>query len=274
MPSLYVIGSLRNPQVPIIGNALRDMEHEAFDNWFTGGPGADDAWRDYERSRGHSYQEALDNHSARHIYGFDRFHLNRCHGAVLTLPAGRSGHLEAGFFSGLGKPVFMLLDTEGEPERLDVMTQFLYRVCSTVEDLCNEITAYPWPKFPELPMITAMDAQWLVGVWEGDGTICLTGKVPRISLQMTDRDTIERAARLLGSSVWRHPPTVIGKPVWACGRSGLTAIEWLRILRPYFSSRRQAQIVATVQGWLDQRSYNSKDRGWWETVFHLSTRRH
>jgi hypothetical protein len=245
------------------------MGHEAFDNWFSGGEGADDAWRDYERGRGHSYQEALDNHSAQHIYSFDRFHLNRCHSAVLTLPAGRSAHLEAGFFSGLGKPVFLLLDAEAEPERLDVMAQFLYRVCPTVDSLREEIAAYPWPKLPELPLITAMDAMWLAGVWEGDGTICLTGKVPRMTLQMTDRDIVERAARILGSKVWAQSLTVTGKPVWGCGRAGLTAIEWLRILRPYFSYRRQGQIVATVQGWLDQRKFNSKDRGWWETVFCL-----
>lgn len=270
MTSLYVIGSLRNPEVPAIAADVRCLGVEVFDNWYSAGQQADDAWRDYERARGHDYQTALNNHSARHVYAFDRFHLNRCHGAILTLPAGRSGHLEAGFAAGQGKPVFMLLDKDGEPERLDVMSQFLYRVCTDIPDLHAAIAAYPWPKLPNIPSVSVTDAQWLSGLLEGEGAFCLTGKVPRLILQMTDRDVVEHAASILDSKVWRHPPTSAGKPVWACGRSGLTAVEWMRILRPYLGARRQSQIVATVQGWLNQRGYRRQDKQWWESVFHLS----
>lgn len=270
MKSVYIIGSLRNPEVPCVANKLREGDYEVFDNWFTGGPGADDAWRDYERGRGHTYQQALDNHSAKQIYGLDFFHLNRCHAAVLVLPAGRSGHLEAGFVSGLGKPVFMLLDKDGEPERLDVMTQFLHGVYDSTETMQTAIDEYAWPKLPDLPFLTVLDALWLAGVMEGDGTFCLTsGTMPRALLQMTDLDTIEHAARIFGSKVWKHPKTSSGKQVWACGRSGLTAIEWMRILMPYMSLRRQEQIRATAAAWVDSRKYRTQDAGWWLRAFNL-----
>jgi len=273
MKSIYLIGSLRNPKVPEVAAVLRnDTSLEVFENWYSAGEKADDAWRAYEKARGHSYQEALDNHSAQNVYNFDKFHMYRCHAAVLMLPAGRSGHLEAGFIVGQGKPVFMLLDPEGEPERLDVMSKFLYRVCPTIEDLVQEVQSYPWPKLPkETVNLTVTDAMWLAGILEGDGSFCLSKKVPRLVLQMTDRDTVERTAKLLGSKVWGHPPTSANKPVWACGKAGMPAIEWMRVLRPYMSSRRQRQIVDTARGWLDARSYRKQDRQWWENVFHLRT---
>lgn len=273
MPKVYLIGSLRNPVVPKTAAALREQGIEVFDNWFAAGETADDAWRDYERSRGHTYQQALDNHSARHVYSFDRFHINASHAAVLALPAGRSGHLEAGFASGQGKPVFMLLDEEGEPERLDVMSQFLYQVCPDIPSLLEAISTYPWPKIPDIPRLHVTDAQWLAGILEGEGSFCLSGKMPRLVLQMTDRDVVDRAANLLGSNVWKHKPQPGHKVAWACGRAGLTAIEWMRVLRPFLGSRRQGQIVATVQGWLEQRSYRAQDREWWERMFRLTTER-
>lgn len=269
---IYLIGSLRNESVLRAAAALRNEETEVFENWYSAGPEADDYWRDYERSRGHTYQQALDNHSAKNVYAFDRFHLNRAHAGVLVLPAGRSGHLEAGWLAGQGKPVFVLLDSEGEPERLDVMNQFLYGIYHTVEDLHSALNQLNWPKLPELPMVTIQDALWLAGLLEGDGSFCIIGNSPKVILQMTDKDTVERAARVFGSNLWKHPPTSSGKPVWACGKSGLSAVEWMRVLRPYMSSRRQAQIIKTVTSWLERRKYHKKDRGWWENAFLLNTR--
>lgn len=266
--SLYLIGSLRNPRVPVVGDRLRAVGFDVFDNWYSGGPGADDAWRDYERGRGRTYAQALKNHSAQHIYTLDRFHLNRAHGAVLVLPAGRSGHLEAGWFSAT-KPVFMLLDEQGEPDRLDVMTQFLHGVCRDIGELEGAVSAYPWPKVPELPFHTVADVLWLAGVFEGDGTFCTTGKMPRMVLQMTDADVVEKAAEIMGSKVWSTAKTRTGKNVYTCGVSGLTAAEWMRIVRPYMGARRQRQIVDTASRWLETRTYNVRDRQWWARAFQL-----
>lgn len=122
MKSVYLIGSLRNPEVPKVAETLRQAGFEVFDDWYAAGPEADDYWQKYEIFRGHSYAEALEGHAARHVFLFDQWHLTRCDIGVLLLPAGKSGHLELGYMAGMGKPTAILLDKV--PERYDVMYQF------------------------------------------------------------------------------------------------------------------------------------------------------
>lgn len=125
--SIYLIGSLRNPKIPEIAQALRKEGYDVFDDWYAAGPEADDYWRDYEKARGHSYQEALAGYAACHVFDFDVYHLNRCDIGLLVLPAGRSGHLELGHMHGKGKKTAILL--EGDPERFDVMYKFATLGC-------------------------------------------------------------------------------------------------------------------------------------------------
>src|SRR5690606_28778591 len=109
--SLYLIGSLRNENIPSIARRLRsDTGLDVFDDWFAAGPEADDFWKKYEVDRGHNYREALRGYAARHVYEFDKYHLDRCDAACLVLPAGKSGHLELGYSIGSGKPGYILLD--------------------------------------------------------------------------------------------------------------------------------------------------------------------
>ena len=133
IPTLYLIGSLRNPQIPIIGTYLRDLGVDVFDDWHSAGERADDAFYEYEKQRGRSYKESLKSYAAKHIFAFDLYHLNRCDSACLVLPAGKSGHLELGYMVGQGKRGFILLD--GEPERIDQMHQFAEEVFYTKEEL-------------------------------------------------------------------------------------------------------------------------------------------
>jgi hypothetical protein len=134
---IYLIGSLRNPAVPGIAQQLRDAGFDVFDDWYAAGPHADDCWRDYEQARGHSYRQALQGFAARHVFSFDRTHLDRSSTGVLVCPAGKSGHLELGFLLGQGKPGYILLD--GEPERFDVMYQFATGVCTSVSELAEQL---------------------------------------------------------------------------------------------------------------------------------------
>lgn len=122
MKSIYLIGSLRNPAVPALGQELRQRGFDVFDDWMAAGPEADDFWQKYEKFRGHSFDQALAGHAAQHVFKFDKFHLDRCDAAILLLPAGKSGHLELGYMIGSGKPGFILMDKE--PERYDVMYNF------------------------------------------------------------------------------------------------------------------------------------------------------
>ena len=132
---LYLIGSLRNPEVPKIANILRAEGHEVFDQWYGAGPNADDCWQEYCKNKGMNYKEALADHGAQHVYNFDRTFLTRSDTVVLVLPAGKSGHLELGWALGQGKRGFILLD--GEPERYDVMYNFATGVCLNLQELIN-----------------------------------------------------------------------------------------------------------------------------------------
>jgi hypothetical protein len=130
---LYLIGSLRNPKIPSIGIKLRALGIGIFDDWFAAGPEADDYWQRYEKERGRTYPEALQGEAAKNVYHFDKRHLDACDGALLVLPAGKSGHLELGYMAGKGKWTGILFD--GEPERWDVMYQFADRVFMNVDEL-------------------------------------------------------------------------------------------------------------------------------------------
>lgn len=137
MASIYLIGSLRNQKVTEVASSLRKEGFDVFDDWMAAGPEADDYWQKYETEKGNNYEEALKGYAAKHVYEFDLFHLNRCDIAVLLLPAGKSGHLELGYFIGRGKPGFILLDKH--PERFDVMYQFASGVYYELESLIKHL---------------------------------------------------------------------------------------------------------------------------------------
>lgn len=133
----YLIGSLRNSDIPLLANKLRTTTgHIIFDDWFAAGPHADDAWRDYEKLSGASYVEALEKEAARHVFEFDYKHLNSSDGVILALPAGRSGHIEFGWAVGKGKRGYVLLD---RPDRWDVMYKFATGVFETVDELIEKL---------------------------------------------------------------------------------------------------------------------------------------
>ena len=139
---IYLIGSMRNPRIPLIANALRGAGLNVFDDWFSPGPAADDEWQRYEQIRGRKYQEALDGAHAQEVFDFDKRHLDMSDAAVLVAPAGKSAHLELGYVIGCGKPGFVLL--EHEPERYDIMYRFA-TVCMNIEQLIEELLAEAAP---------------------------------------------------------------------------------------------------------------------------------
>ena len=134
---VYLIGSLRNPEIPKIANKIRELGFEVFDDWFAAGPEADDKWRDYEKARGHDYKQALEGYAANHVFEFDRKHLEECDVVVLCLPAGRSAHLELGQALGRGKKGFILHDN---PERWDVMYKFATGIFHSFDELVSALT--------------------------------------------------------------------------------------------------------------------------------------
>lgn len=154
---IYLIGSLRNENVPVVAENLRSKTgFEIFDDWVAAGPEADDYWKAYEtKYRNRSYEEALKGYAAQHVFQFDKHHLDSADAAVLTLPAGRSGHLELGYMAGRGKPTYILLDGSYREEgRFDVMYNFATKVLEDEESLVYELKSLS-PKVPKLwqPML-------------------------------------------------------------------------------------------------------------------------
>lgn len=141
MKKLYIIGSLRNPLIPVTAHALRSRLPgvEIFDDWYAAGPEADDYWMAYEKARGRTFTEALKGYAAENVFNFDRRHLDQADGALLVLPAGKSGHLELGYMAGKGKWTGILLADEQEPDRWDVMYGFASGVFRTLEDVVAEV---------------------------------------------------------------------------------------------------------------------------------------
>lgn len=137
--SVYIIGALRNPEVPKLANEIQSLGIEGFSDWFSPGPDADDFWRNYSKERGLSYGEALKSYAATHVFEFDKYHLDRCDAAVMLMPAGKSGHLELGYAVGTGKPGYILFDEE--PERYDVMVQFATGIFFSRGDLLDALQA-------------------------------------------------------------------------------------------------------------------------------------
>lgn len=134
---IYLIGSLRNENIPVLANKIRELGFEVFDDWFSPGPEADEFWRKYEKIRGSTYKQALNNWAGKHIYEFDKHHIDRSDIGILYMPAGKSGHLELGYMIGQGKKCYVLFDKE--PERWDIMYQFANAVCFSFDELKDEL---------------------------------------------------------------------------------------------------------------------------------------
>lgn len=133
--SIYLIGSLRNPKIPSIGNALRAAGHEVVDDWFAPGPQADDRWKDYESERGRTYSEAIRGLAATHVFDFDIHHIKRVDVGVLVLPAGRSAHLELGYMIGRGQAGYILFEEEPEKDRWDLMYKIAHGIFFDIDKL-------------------------------------------------------------------------------------------------------------------------------------------
>lgn len=137
---LYIIGSLRNPEIPKLASTLRRQGHEVFDDWYSAGPKADDCWQAHQQGKGLSFKQALEGPAATNVFNFDKTWLDWCDAAVLVLPAGKSGHLELGYVIGSGKPGYILLPDN--VERWDVMYRFATKVFYTELGLSKHLFTF------------------------------------------------------------------------------------------------------------------------------------
>ena len=152
MSLIYLIGSLRNPAIPHVANALRAVGHEVFDDWHSAGEKADDSWKEYEKIRGRNYLEAIRGYAPTQIFEFDMQHVRAAGVGVLVLPAGRSGHLELGYMIGRGQAGYILFDGEPERDRWDVMYKLAHGIFFDVDALVKGLAHHlPESAHNELP---------------------------------------------------------------------------------------------------------------------------
>ena len=98
--------------------------------------------------------------------------------------------------------------------------------------------------------MTENELHWLAGLLEGEGSFLFAnGCSPTISLQMADKDVIERAASIMG--VRLRSPYISPKPntktLWICGAHGDIALHLMQELLPLMGHRRAHAIESVLE---------------------------
>lgn len=136
MAKVYVASSWRCEHQPAVVNALRRGDHEVYDfrhpradnegfHWSELSP----FWKDWSPA---SFRDCLSHPVAERGYRHDFEAMNWADTCVLVLPCGRSAHLEAGWFAGMGRRLFILILEKCEPE---LMYKMATGICLSVPEL-------------------------------------------------------------------------------------------------------------------------------------------
>jgi hypothetical protein len=137
---IYVASSWRNAQQQGVVHVLRAAGHEVYD-FQNPGPGkrgfqwqeVDPNWQQWTPAQ---YREALTHPVS--VAGFDNDYNAMCWAdtGVLVMPCGRSAHLEAGYFNGAGKDLFILQMDGAEPE---LMYKMATAICLDYAELLSAL---------------------------------------------------------------------------------------------------------------------------------------
>jgi hypothetical protein len=137
---IYLASSWRNTRQPLVLAALRAAGHEVYDfrNPRPGDKGF--SWGDiaaqWQGWDGASFREGLKHPVAQAGFKSDYDAMCWADAGVLLLPCGRSAHLEAGYFNGAKKKLFILLDEQQEPELMYLMAS---SICCGLGELIDEL---------------------------------------------------------------------------------------------------------------------------------------
>ena len=96
----------------------------------------------------------------------------------------------------------------------------------------------------KLKMMKRDDIIWLSGLLEGEAWFGLDrGKYPRIGLEMTDEDIVNRVAVIWDVKVNHY------KNFWVAVVCGARAIEWMITLYPFLGIRRREKVASVIKFW-------------------------
>ena len=111
---------------------------------------------------------------------------------------------------------------------------------------------------PHIASIEQLQFHWLVGILEGEGTF-LRGApsrpgTPIVRVSMTDRDVVDRVARLFERAVVRlRRRKPHHKLPYATTIKGAPAVRVTHAVRPFLSKSRQLQIDRAIASWKPRR---------------------
>lgn len=88
---------------------------------------------------------------------------------------------------------------------------------------------------------------WLSGLLEGEGSFDThRSRYPRVRLAMSDRDTVTRAAALMGCSVRLSLRPAPHAAMWHAEIQGPRAEAVMRAILPFMGARRSARIAEVL----------------------------
>ena len=118
--------------------------------------------------------------------------------------------------------------------------------------------------------VTVRDVVWLAGLLEGEGSFFSYRNSPTISVNMTDKDVVEKAAALLRSKVYTcNPGSPDRKIPYSATAHGSIAISWMMSLYQFMGERRKINIKDTIDAWKSADSRPKTPRGgWWGASCH------
>ncbi len=137
---IYGASSWRNTEQPAVVALLRGAGHRVYDfrNPREGDHGfswseIDPTWQGWSPSL---LRQALTHPAARRGCANDFDGMRWADTGVLLLPCGRSAHLEAGWFTGSGRELFVLMC---QPEVPELMYRMATAICVSVEELLERL---------------------------------------------------------------------------------------------------------------------------------------
>ena len=103
--------------------------------------------------------------------------------------------------------------------------------------------------------MTEIELAWLAGILEGEGSFFLEnnrsgGKLYRyaiVTVNMTDKDVIDRVSALFGTTTYAIPNTKAGKkPAYRATLKSHKAVVLMEHLLPFMGERRSAKILEVL----------------------------